>query len=41
MVKPMRLPSLLYRRKARSRSSYEYMNYRQLVQEIVRIPCGG
>jgi hypothetical protein len=29
---------LMYSCTARSRSSYEYMNYLQVVQEIVRIP---
>ena len=36
MVKPMRLPSLMYSRTARSRPSYEYMNTLQVVQVIVR-----
>ena len=40
MVKLMRLPSLMYSCTARSRSLYEYMNYLQAVQEIVRIPLG-
>lgn len=41
MVKPMRLPSLMYSCTARSRSSYEYMNCLQVVQEFVRIPSGS
>ena len=37
----MRLPNLTYSCTARSRSSYEYMNYLQVVQEFVRIPGGS
>jgi hypothetical protein len=34
----IRLPSLMYCSTALSRSSYEYRNYRHVVQEIVCIP---
>ncbi|PIF73800.1 hypothetical protein CLU95_0917 [Variovorax sp. 54] len=41
MVALMRLLSLIYSSTARILSSYEYMNYLQVVQVFVRIPKSG
>ena len=41
MVAPIRLPNFKYSRTARMRSSYEYMNYLQVVQVFVRSSSGS